>query len=641
MAAASSADKDMPAPRDLQQLFQQSISGPGSELSPEQMKQRIIQLELALTSVTKHNIAQERTIQKKEGELKNLQDMLYPIESENQDEQFEDVDEGGMQGASGAYPQSQQWRSASPFFDASTPVPPPRPLYAVSEVPNAPRTQQPIKQQDMDTEVDTIKKKLLDMNELMIKWMTSAQQQAEQARAQPQPNEATMTLMLAMVEELKHSRCAQDIKFKQVKDITDEVTIVLALRDWERTFAQLRMKPSVSVVLDKIVPGGNLWKWYQSQCTRRDPSGKIQEHELIDNWSWEEFKNALLSSHLHKEPNYAEIRAKFDTLTCPSHPSTEELKTYIANFENTVQTLRINDMIDDYPESRIAQKFFDGLPSHVKRAIFVMPGATRVDPKDPTRRTNYAATKADLVYLLASDWGEHQIKSAYDDHIQKSNLTVAGSAATHDTVKHTTRRHIGSPGQFRITIIPKSTGQYDTTDNNSKLERIAKRLQELKAADRTLEFKEYTSKSLNQAFLIVHNLEATLQSVSNDHILLSIGIRASPPNQITARPLSPITTQTVSAAANTFLQEQTNDLTTDVSRANTDVNSSPSPTPSASTVAAPEREYQAFTPPVPASSKGLFTHSRRANVCVVSSKDLFKKPSCYGTACIIPSAYVY
>jgi len=153
--------------------------------------------------------------------------MLYRIESENQDEQFENIDEGGMQGVSGAYLQSQQWRSASPFFDASTPVPPPRPLYAASEMPNAPRTQQPIKQQDMDTEIDMIKKQLLDMNELMIKWMTSPQQQTAQAHAQPQPNDVTTTLMLAMAEELKHSRCAQDIKFKQVKDITDHVTLFL------------------------------------------------------------------------------------------------------------------------------------------------------------------------------------------------------------------------------------------------------------------------------------------------------------------------------------------------------------------------------------------------------------------------------
>jgi hypothetical protein len=490
-------------------------------------------------------------------------------------------------------------------------------MHLTSEVPNAPRTQQPIKQ-DMDTEIEMIKKQLIDMHELMRILMTNAQEQAAHAHAPLQSNDSTATFMLAMAEELKHSRCAQDIKFKPFKDITDEVPITLALQDWERTFAKLRMKPSVSVVIDKIVTGGNLWKWYQSQCTHRDPSGKIQEHELIDNWTWEKFRCALLSSHLHKEPNYAEIRKKFDTLTCPPFPSTEDLQSYIADFENIVQTLRINDMLDDYPESRIAQNFFDNLPNHVKRAIYVMSGATRVDPKDPTRRTNYAVTKADLVYLLASDWGEHQIKSVYDDHVQKSNLTVAGSAATHDTVKHTTRRHIGSPGQFRITIIPRSTGQHDTTDNISKLELIAKRLQDLKAADRTLEFKEYTSKSLNQAFLIVHNLEATLQSVSNDHILLSIGIRTSPPCKITARPLSPTTTQTIGAAANTFSPEQTN-VQTDVSRANTDVNSSPSPAP-----ITPE-------PQVP----------DHLNLRTPSSKDLFKKPSLFGTACIIPSAYVY
>ena len=92
--------------------------------------------------------------------------------------------------------------------------------------------------------------------------------------------------MLAIAEEIKHSRCSKEIKFKSFKDITDEVPITLALQDWERTFAKLHMKPSVAVVLDKILPGGNLWKWYQSQCTHLDSRGKIQEHELIDNWTW-------------------------------------------------------------------------------------------------------------------------------------------------------------------------------------------------------------------------------------------------------------------------------------------------------------------------------------------------------------------
>jgi hypothetical protein len=214
-------------------------------------------------------------------------------------------------------------------------------------------------------------------------------------------------------------------------------------------------------------------------------------------------------------------------------------------------------MLDDYPESRIEQNFFDNLPDHVQHAIFIMSGATRVDPKDPTRRKNYADTKDDLVHLIASDWGKYQIERTRDDHIQQLTLTVVGGAVTHDTVKYTTKRHIGSPGQFRITIIPRSTGQHDTTDHKTKFESINKRLQDLQEADHTLEFKEYTNKMRNQVFLIIHNSEATLQSVSNDHILLSIGIQASPPFKTTSRQLSPTTTQTVGAAANTFSPDQT------------------------------------------------------------------------------------
>ncbi len=80
------------------------------------------------------------------------------------------------------------------------------------------------------------------------------------------------------IQEIKHSRCSKEIKFKSFKDITDEVPVTLALEDWERTFAKLHMKPSVAVVLDKILTGGNLWKWYQSQCTYLDSRGKIQTY---------------------------------------------------------------------------------------------------------------------------------------------------------------------------------------------------------------------------------------------------------------------------------------------------------------------------------------------------------------------------
>ena len=111
-------------------------------------------------------------------------------------------------------------------------------------------------------------------------------------------------------------------------------------------------------------------------------------------------------------------------------------------------------MLDDYPETRLAQKLFDDLPDHVRRAIYIMPGATPVDPKDPTRRRNYATTKADLLLFIKTDYGKHALQCAYDAHTQTLARTVAGAAATRDTVKHTIRRHIGTIGQFRISILP-------------------------------------------------------------------------------------------------------------------------------------------------------------------------------------------
>ena len=605
-------------PRDLNQSFQKF--GPASEPAIiEHYQQRITQLELALASVTKKHMGQQNLMLEKDQSIQSLRDAVHRLENNIQTDQFQEIEEAGMRGPPDAHLHSQQWKLVTPFF-SPTPILPSRPL----GIPDAPRLPTPIRQEiDTASEIEMIKQQLLNIN-MHLEYLNlpthvqqppgHAQQHAGQSLP---PTDATASLMLAVAEELKHSRISKDIKFTSYKDITDDTPVVFVLKDWKRTFHLLRMQPTVAAIVDKILPGGNLHRWYRSQCTHRDARGKIQEHELIDNWTWERFESALLSSQLHKEPDYADIRKQFDNFKCTPFPLIADIASFLADFENLVQTLRVNDMLDDYPETRLAQKLFDDLPDHVRRAIYIMPGATPVDPKDPTRRRNYATTKADLLLFIKTDYGKHALQCAYDAHTQTLARTVAGAAATRDTVKHTIRRHIGTIGQFRISILPMSTGQTDTIDHNTKIDRITKRLQELKAVDHTFDFKEYTNKNNKQAFLIVHDSEAHLQSVSNDHILLSIGIQASPIVRITARPISPTTNQTVGAATNMTWPNQT-DMHTDVSRANTatDVHVS-SPVPSVSTSES-ARVHQGFTPLVPPSSKGLLPQLRHTSVCIIS-----------------------
>ena len=100
-----------------------------------------------------------------------------------------------------------------------------------------------------------IKKQLINIQELHHAFSTT---HALQQPCAPTHNDVTSTLMLAMADELNHSRFSQDIKFKSYKDMTDDVPAIFMLQDWKRTFARLRMQPSVAVILDKIVQGGNL-----------------------------------------------------------------------------------------------------------------------------------------------------------------------------------------------------------------------------------------------------------------------------------------------------------------------------------------------------------------------------------------------
>ena len=102
-----------------------------------------------------------------------------------------------------------------------------------------------------------------------------------------------LPVVKALVDEFKQLRNHEDVKLKSFKDVTEDVPLNFMLQDWERTFEKLNREPKVAAILDKIQQGGNLWAWYQSQCTHQDSRGSIPAHDIIDNWTWERFKKAL------------------------------------------------------------------------------------------------------------------------------------------------------------------------------------------------------------------------------------------------------------------------------------------------------------------------------------------------------------
>jgi hypothetical protein len=105
--------------------------------------------------------------------------------------------------------------------------------------------------------------------------------------------------------------------------------------------------------------------------------------------------------------------------------------------------------------------------------------------------------------------------SLFINHIQTSTPTIAGAAATRDTAKHTTKKYIGSIGQYRLSISQKSTGPHDTTDHKTRMERLTKRLQELKMA---------LASSLH------HRISRALKKISGDWIRLKENLRR--PDQV-------------------------------------------------------------------------------------------------------------
>ena len=103
-------------------------------------------------------------------------------------------------------------------------------------------------------------------------------------------HDATVSLIPAfksLIDEIKHIRNSEDVNLKSFKDVTEQVPINFMLQDWQRTFEKLNREPKVAAILDKIQPGGNLWVWYQSQCTHQDSRDSIPAHDIIGNWTWE------------------------------------------------------------------------------------------------------------------------------------------------------------------------------------------------------------------------------------------------------------------------------------------------------------------------------------------------------------------
>jgi hypothetical protein len=103
---------------------------------------------------------------------------------------------------------------------------------------------------------------------------------------QPTPHDPTaefLPVIKALAEEFRLLRNTDKVPLKSCKNITEDVTLNFVLQDWERWFEKNNRQPNVVDVIEKIQHGGNLWAWYQPQCTHQDSRGLIPAHDIIDN----------------------------------------------------------------------------------------------------------------------------------------------------------------------------------------------------------------------------------------------------------------------------------------------------------------------------------------------------------------------
>jgi len=86
----------------------------------------------------------------------------------------------------------------------------------------------------------------------------------------------------------------------------------------------------------------------------------------IINWPEEQFKREMIQSYFYKSPDRQNILAIFNAVQCRSS-TVLALDEYFGAFEEAHRNVRTHGLSDHYSPAAIAQKFYTGLPSLVKR----------------------------------------------------------------------------------------------------------------------------------------------------------------------------------------------------------------------------------------------------------------------------------
>jgi hypothetical protein len=270
IATATSARENLPAPRDLNQSFQRPVTQQTAFSEINDARQRITQLEYTVHILINEQTAKDNNIQALPSSVERLQADM-----------FDDIDGAGMQADPDDHLHNNWRADMSPLFSSPTPVKPSHVSY-----PATPRPQQQFPSViDPASELAMLKKQIQELSHRLS--TTPTHQPGPSPQPTPHdPTAAFLPVIKALAEEFRLLRNTDNVPLKSYKNITEDAPLNFVLQDWERWFDKNNRQPNPASVIEKIQHGGNLWSWYQSQCTHQDYRGLIPAHDIIDNWTW-------------------------------------------------------------------------------------------------------------------------------------------------------------------------------------------------------------------------------------------------------------------------------------------------------------------------------------------------------------------
>jgi transposase InsO family protein len=254
---------------------------------------------------------------------------------------------------------------------------------------------------------------------------------------------ASSLSQLASVLQSQHTKPRGDNK-TTISRVKNTSNVRVNLMEWQMQLeaANVPREDWVKRVLQEMDKDGNLYTWTE-QYRCQDP-GRSEEPQYIHNWSWDKFQHKLQyhSVGLWQVVNKGELFEKFLAVKCGSAGTEADIQKFTADFIRLYQECLSNQMQAYFTDAMVAQKFYSGLPDHVR--IFMNRGKSPGDAQQLRASLDAVIIEVNNV-LRDAECRQNMLDRANQPKPRLVGGAAVGGATTKDKAGKT---RIGNQGDY-------------------------------------------------------------------------------------------------------------------------------------------------------------------------------------------------